>query len=181
MVHQQDSSDLTGVKHLSETNPPTRARERKANAAVELKVAGATWEEIARVLGYPTPRAAIVATERALEKRLLAEDRDKMRAMAGQRLEKLLRSVWAKATDPYHPEHLLGVSRARDIIDRHAKLFGLDAPTEMVVHTPTMQEMERWAAQMLTEQAPAVQEADVIELDDSEWEETEPDALPTRT
>ena len=48
------------------------------------------------------------------------------------------------------------------IIDRHAKLFGLDAPTEIVVHTPTQTELEAWVSQMLAGTLPPVHEYDII-------------------
>ena len=33
---------------------------------------------------------------------------------------------------------------ALSIIDRHIRLMGLDAPTEISIHTPTQHEIERW-------------------------------------
>lgn len=168
-MQAQDSSDPTGVADLTPRqhgtqNTLVRARSRKANAAVQMKLAGATWAEIAEALGYPTARTAMVATEKALEK-LLAnpEDRVAMRVMAGARLERLLRSVWSKAINPDSPDHLVAVSKARDIIDRHAKLYGLDAPTEIIVHNPTTQELEAWVARVVTGSGEPVQEFDIIE------------------
>lgn len=164
-MHQQDSSDPTGVVRrsgASRTNL-SRARGRKANAAVGMKLAGATWEEIARTLGYPTARAALVATEKALEKQFHETDRDALRRLAGARLERLLLSVWPKAIDAGNPEHLIAVTKAREIVDRHAKLFGLDAPTEYVVHSPTQGEIDRWVATVLVAKAPEVEEYDILE------------------
>jgi hypothetical protein len=140
-----------------------RARERKANAAVELRLAGATWDQIALTVGYPTAREALVAVERALEKHLGEQDREKLRDLAGFRLERLLRSVWGKAIDPDHPEHLTAATKAREIIDRHARLYGLDAPTEVVVHSPTQQEIERWVSQVVSHSLPEVEEYDIID------------------
>src|SRR5580765_3180099 len=120
----------------------SRARSRKANAAIQMRLAGATWNEIAEALGYPSAWQALVSTEKALEKQLNTDDRDKMRRLAGARLERLLLAVWPKAIDPGHPDHLLAVSKAREIVDRHAKLFGLDAPTEIIVHNPSQTELE---------------------------------------
>jgi hypothetical protein len=176
MVHMQDSENPTGVSSDTEHHNATRARERKANAAVQLRLAGATWEEIAETLGYPTPRTAIVATEKALEAQLAnSEDREQMRRLAGARLDRLLRAIWAKAIDPQHPDQMGAISKAREIIDRHAKLFGLDAPTEVVVHSPTMTELESWVAKVVAVGAPPVVEYDI--LDATEVEE-EPHALP---
>ena len=179
----QDSTDPTGVAapkrvHGDGTQDiaARRARARKANAAVQMRLAGATWGEIAEALGYPTPRQALVATEKALEKQLRDEsDKKAMRALAGARLERLLRSVWSKAIDPDNPDHLVAAGRALAIADRHIKLFGLDAPAEIVVHSPTMTEIERWVAAVLTSSVDAVPTYDIIA---GEVVEEEPRALP---
>ena len=166
---QQDSSDPTGVvavpppRHGQQTGTLTRSRNRKANAALEMRLAGATWEQIAASLGFPSARAALVATEKALERQLNDQaDRDQMRRMAGARLERLLRGVWTKAIDPEHPDQMTAVSKAREIIAQHAKLYGLDAPTEIVVHEPTRAELEAWVTAVVSGSALAVQEYDII-------------------
>jgi hypothetical protein len=163
---QQDSNDPTkGV---------VRARERKATAALQLRTAGASWEEIADTLGYPTARSALLAVEKALEKELRTdESRAQMRDMAGRRLERLLRSAWGKATNPRHPEHLQAMARSRDIIDRHIKLYGLDAPAEVVIHSPSMTELEEWVARVVQADAPALEEANIFDV---EFEEDDDDA-----
>lgn len=167
MVIAQDSRDPTGIvgsKKAGEAgNEMTRARNRKANAAINLKLAGATWGEIAEVLGFPTARAALVATERALEKELRSQgDRDAMRRLAGQRLERLLRGVWGKATDEDHPEQLIAATKAREIIGQHSKLFGLDAPAEVIIHSPTTREIEDWVLRVVSVQTPPVDEFDIL-------------------
>lgn len=179
-MQYQDSTDPTGVNgprgSLPDTSSVTRSRNRKANAALQMRLGNATWDEIASALGYPTARTALVAVERALEKELSnPEDREKMRKMAGARLERLIRSVWTKAIDPANPEHLVAVGKARDLIDRHAKLYGLDAPQEIVVHSPTQAELEAWVARVASGAIPAVEEADIFDV---EYEEDEPLALP---
>lgn len=179
---EQDSSEPTGIRgkpggHETPGNSVNRARNRKANAAVQLRLAGASWAEIAASLGYPTPRAALVATEKALERQLLTtteEDRKKMRALANARLERLLRSCWAQAVDPEHPEHLTALTKARDLIADHRKLYGLDAPTEVIVHAPTQTELEAWVARVVTQGGPMVEELDFL---DGEVIEDEPPAI----
>jgi hypothetical protein len=149
-------------------------RNRKADAALSLRLSGATWTEIALALGFPTPRAAMLAVERALIKQLDAtEDRDKMRTIAGARLERLLRSVWGRALDPNDPEQLSAVSRARELIDRHAKLYGLDAPTELVVHSPTQSELEDWVLRMTATMIPHIDEPSIFELEEDDVHEIE--------
>lgn len=170
---QQDSSDPTGVSG-PEQGGIVRARERKANAALQLKTAGASWYEIAETLGYPTARAALVAVEKALERELSSdESRSQMRDMAGRRLERLLRSSWSKATDPKHPEHLQAIARSRDIIDRHIKLYGLDAPSEVVVHSPSMTELEGWVARVVQADAPVLEEGNIFDIEYEEDSDVE--------
>ena len=174
-MQQQDSSDPTGVRSDSlSRNTQSRARLRKANAAVALRLSGATWGEIAEALGYPTARQALVATEKALERQLRDTDREAMRRIAGARLERLLLGVWGKAIDPQNVEHLVAVGKAREVIDRHAKLFGLDAPTEIVVHNPTQTELEAWVTQVARIRMPQVEEYDILEGD---VVEDQPEAL----
>lgn len=182
---EQNSEDPTGISHNTPRGDSgvARARDRKASAAIQLRKAGASWEEVAEVIGFPTARAALVATERALERELKTEESQKyMRTLAGQRLERLLRGVWAKAINDEHPEHLAAVDRARQIIDRHSKLYGLDAPTEFVVHSPTQAELERWVSTVIATQQPALEEADIFDADilepDEDDGEGEPRALP---
>jgi hypothetical protein len=167
MAQAQDSSDPTGVsavkRHGDPGNAAGRARTRKANAALQMRYAGATWAEIATGLGYPTPRAAMVATEKALERELAnADDREKMRKLAGARLERLIRAVWPKAIDPDSPDQMVAVGKAREVIADHRKLFGLDAPTEVIVHNPSQAELEAWVARIVSVQQPQVVEYDII-------------------
>lgn len=171
MPHYQDPTHPTGVvsprKNASTGNPGAAvARQRKADAGIQMRLAGATWAEIASTLGYSSPRTALAAVERALAKQLdNDEDKERMRRLAGQRLDRLLRAIWPKAIDPDHPEHLLAVTKAREVIDRHAKLYGLDAPTEVVVHSPTQQELEAWVTTVVAMSAPPVEEFDIFDAD----------------
>ena len=184
MAHEQDPQDPTGVRDETPRGNQhvIRARDRKANAAIQLKIAGASWDEIAEVVGFPTGRHAIVAVEKALEKQLKEEESQKaMRSMAGKRLERLLRGVWTKAIDPNNAEHLAAVDRARLLIDRHIKLYGLDAPTEYVVTSPSQVELENWVGRVLAERTKGLEEPDIFDIDFTEGDEDEggePLALP---
>lgn len=150
-------------------------RNRKADAALSMKTAGASWAEIAQALGFPTPRAAMLATERALVRQMTTEDdKAKLRAIAGARLERLLRGIWTKAIDPDSPEQMTAVSRSRELIADYTKLYGLAAPTELVVHTPTQTELEEWVLRMTATMVPDVEEADIWE---GEVVEEDPEAL----
>ena len=153
-----------------------RKRNRKAAAAIQLRAEGYGWEEVAETLGYPDAHRAQVAVELALEKQLKSpESQQFMRAVATNRLDMLLRSVWDKATDADHPEHLFAVDRAAKLIAQHTKLHGYEAPAEMVIHSPSTPEIERWVSEIVSVAQPSLEEADIFS--DTVDGEVVPDAV----
>jgi hypothetical protein len=135
-------------------------------SAIQLRRDGYTWDQIAEAVGFPTGRAALVATETALEAELAtSESHEFMRKLAGDRLDRMLRSVWKKATDPTHPEHLAALDRARILVAQHADLFGYVAPKRQVNINPSAAQLEKWVAGMLAVEAPEVEEADIFEAE----------------
>lgn len=170
MPHFQDSSDPTGVLAVGEVGKEVeRARDRKANAALQLHIGkdgqgGEDWDTIAEVLGYPSARHARIATERALEKELHDHPAtvSRMRLLANKRLEQMLRAVWAKATDPGCDEQLTAITRAREIIADHRRLYGLDEATKVEVSSPTDHELQVWVAGVIKNTVPQLEEADIF-------------------
>jgi len=155
---------------MADQEPP-KVR-RTGAAALALRLSGAGYDDVASALGLPNAQVARDAAEEALAARAW-DDRDgraKLRAENGARLERLLRSVWGKATDADHPEHLPAVRVARELIDRYSRLYGLDAPSEVIIHNPTASEIEGWVAQMLAESTSALRamEAPVAAIIDVE-------------
>lgn len=138
-------------------------RTNRANAAVSLRIAGATYGEVAETLGYASATVARDAVEHSLAQRAGEADRDSLRRTEGARLDRLLRGVWRKATDDGHPEHLAAVRTALSIIDRHIRLFGADAPQEMVHYVPTPEQIDAWVGQAAAGHLPQVVEAEVVE------------------
>jgi len=109
----------------------------KAEAAVALRIAGAGYTSIAKTLGYSSPTRARSAVERALAATAdAAEDRGHMVELIDRRLNRLLQAHMGKALDVNNPEQLQYSARALAIIDRQAKLHGVDAPTKVQV-TPS--------------------------------------------
>lgn len=184
-MQQQDRTHPTGVSSDSDNtsgqNSLVRARERKAHAAVEMLMAGAHLSDICEVLGYPTERTAQVAIELALEQRLLTtDDKTHLRRLAASRLERLLRSVWPKAIDPDHPEHLLANTKARENIADFRRLHGLDAPAEVIVHSPTQIELEAWVARVVRGEE-KIEEYDIVEGEFTEQAEELDRAVPAES
>lgn len=160
---------------LAKANADLEAKDRVARqqAAVAMRVAGAAYSEIARTLEYPSVTAARQAVERALAASVGEEGREQLRFIEGRRLERLLRSVWGRATSEDvevdgkkvpNPDHLAYVRTALAIIDRHARLYGADAPQEMIVYNPAGIEIEAWVANMARQvQGELPEEYDIIE------------------
>lgn len=139
----------------------------KAEAAVALLVYGASYTEIKNRLGYSSAYRARMACERALAASADSEeDRDKMRLLIGKRLNRLLSSHMAQAVDPKNPAQLAYSARVLAIIDRQAKLYGADAPTQIQI-TPSDQYIQEFL-EMVVPMAKADQdqiEADIMDAD----------------
>lgn len=172
---EQDPTDPTGVRETSTSLQPetVRARMRKAWAAVEAYWECHDWDEVAEMHGYPDGRAAQLAAERAME--LEAKENPKslalLRNYANRRLERLLRARWKDATAEEPTEtSLASHDRALRTIDRWIRLNGLDAPTEVVVHSPTQEQIEAFVARVVNHDRPMLEEGSLFsdDADDSE-------------
>lgn len=119
-------------------------RQTRVEAAIAMRIEGTPLTKIARTLGYASANHARLAIERGLASLVGHEDREQMRFIEARRLERILRGLWKKATDEDHEEHLAAARTALGVIDRHARLYGLDAPQEMVVYNPTGTELNAW-------------------------------------
>src|SRR5699024_8410222 len=100
--------------------------ERKKNA-VELRLAGASYRDIGNALGCSTVTAMNDCKEALAE--IPMQQADEMRTVELSRLDLLQRAVWGKAIKG----DLQAVDRALKIIDRRAKLLGLDAPQQVQI------------------------------------------------
>lgn len=141
---------------------------RTGQAATALRLAGASYAEIAEALGLVDAVEARNVVERDLASRSDDEvGRAALRAEEEARILRLLRSVWGKATSPNDPEHLPAARIALAMVDRHARLMGLDMPTEVVVYTPTTSEIDAWVSGMLARSMDVidVEEADVLAIE----------------
>lgn len=133
-------------------------------AAVQLRVSGASFADIAQTLGLATARAAmrVVTNELAAQFDDDGTERERLRRETNMQLEACIQSVFVKAADPTHDEHLPAVRTLVAVLDRRARLMGLDAPTEVTVHNPTQTEIDQWVATMVQHAMPGVEEDDDI-------------------
>lgn len=108
----------TGTKAIE-----TAEKERQA---LELKLAGFDLSQIAGQLGYTHASAAQKAIKRALRK-TIQEPADELRVIELRRLDKMQAGLWRKAI----AGDVFAVDRVIKIMDRRAKLLGLDAPLKI--------------------------------------------------
>jgi hypothetical protein len=120
-------SPVAGEYKPGEKVPETVDRWRQA---LELRRSGESYQEIADRLGYANPSGAYDAVMGAL-KATLAEPAADVRRMEADRLDRLTLAAWPLATSG----DLKAMDRVLSIMDRRARLLGLDAPTRAVVET----------------------------------------------
>ena len=113
------------------------AREREERV-LELRKAGLSLNEIAKDVGYTNPSSAQAALNRVL-RRAIAPNVELLRDTEGERLDALQFGLWPKAMN--------GDSRAAEVIvkvmERRAKLFGLDAPMHKVIEVISEDVLDR--------------------------------------
>ena len=108
----------------SATSPRRLEAIEKQRQALELRRAGATYEEIARAVGYGTSRSAAYKAVMSAIHRVLQEPAEAVLVLELQRLDKLQMAIWSKAMAG--DEKAIG--RVLEIMGRRARLLGIDQP-----------------------------------------------------
>ena len=111
------------------------AAERRIQA-LDLRKAGATYQQIGRQLGYSEQRAhQIVTSELQRLNTERSEAATEVRRLELERLDAMLLGAWprGKSGDPKMGQFCLA------IMDRRARLLGLDAPTKVAPTDPSGQ------------------------------------------
>lgn len=156
-----DPAAMEAARRVRAMDPPTRAA-----AAVKMAVEGVSYTDIARTLDYESPAAAKKAVWSSIgDVEIDADEVKRKRDLMGRGLGRLLSSCMRRGTNPHDPDHLAYARTCLAIMDRQARLYGLDAPTNLVVHTPTQQQINEYVQhvrQLQIVQAGDV-EADIIE------------------
>ena len=118
--------------HTNRTPKVTRpylARLRvRQQQAVDMRLEGKTFRQIAEALGYASDGAAYNAVRHLLEKATV-ERADELRRVDGARLENLLGAIWARAS----AGDLDAIDSVLKILQQRARLFGLNKPVEVSV------------------------------------------------
>ena len=106
--------------------------ERRARA-MELRLAGRTYEQIANELGYQSKGGAYNAVKRAL-KDTLQEPAEALRTAELERLDRILAKLWAVVEDmdtaAPTTTQLRTIDRILRIMERRAQYLGLDDPVK---------------------------------------------------
>lgn len=137
----------------------------KAEAAVTMAIYGASPSDIAKTLHYSSPYRARMAVERALASADNApDDKEKVRKLVDKRLNRLLAAHMSQALDVKNPQQLAHSARVLAIIDRQARLHGVDAPTQIQV-SASDQYIEEFIAAVMpsAQQDMKVIEAEILE------------------
>jgi hypothetical protein len=101
---------------------PRRVEAKKrATQAMELRLAGATYDEIAEALGWKDKSSAYRAVARGID-RMMEEPTERVRKMQNRRYERLLRAVWPSAVKGDYQ----AVQRAESLLDKLSRLNGFD-------------------------------------------------------
>lgn len=150
----------------------------RSQAATNLRALGASYAEIAEELEYSSAIEARQVVEATLAG-IIDESKDYMalRALEHLRLEGLYRSVAPKAMDETNPDQLGYHRAALSVLDRIAKLHGLDAPQRLEFVNPGAEEFEAVLSAMMHASPQGAIEPDIFELEaiDAEWEEGDRD------
>jgi hypothetical protein len=96
--------------------------------ALQLRRSGVTYDEIARAVGFANRSGAYKAVNRVLRERL-HEEATALRLLEAERLDRLQLAAWGAATA--NPPDLEATRTIIRIMQRRAKLLGLDAPAEV--------------------------------------------------
>ena len=112
-------------------------REKEAQV-LELRKAGATFQQIAKAVGYADPSGAKRAYDRAMQA-TIRQPADEIRRLESERLDAMQKAVWPPAL----AGTLAAIDRVITIMNRRAKLLGLDLPTRREVTVTTRDAVEQ--------------------------------------
>ncbi len=159
---QQNALDLAAIKGDSEDSPT------RAAAAVAMKIDGAGYSDIARVLEYSSAQRARKAVEDAIAAQAGTPDQlEHIRWVNSRRIERIIASIMPRATNPKDPDHLMYARMAIVTIDRHLRIWGADAPQKLdVTYSPAAGEIERWAMRVAEQvHGPQPEEGNIMQID----------------
>lgn len=139
------------------TSPRRLAAAERQRQALLLRRGGASYDQIAQRLGYRDRASAYRAVLAALEQ-TLREPAEEVRALELERLDALLLAHWPAATSG----NVEATDRVLRIMERRARLLGLDAPRQLNVRLTLHEVVEQVARETGLSYAEALAEAERI-------------------
>ena len=116
------------------TSPLVLRQQLKAQQALDMRLEGKEYSEIALALGYANASGPYNAIQ-SLMRRYAFESLAELRGVEGARLDKMMAAVWASACTG----DLDAIDTVLKIQQRRARLFGLDKPVRIDVDTEPRQ------------------------------------------
>lgn len=137
------------------TNKARLEAAHKRRRAVEMRRYGCSYTEIASALGCARSTAfGYVSKEIEKLSREAAEDAKLYCVLECERLDALQVSIWGRAMNG----DLKAIQTVLRIMERRAKLLGLDAPTKVASTTPDGEEAAPPGVLILPDTAPGIEE-----------------------
>lgn len=139
----------------------------RAAAALQLRIDGAGFGDIAKVLEFDSPAAARRAVERALaDSPSDMNSIEHIRDLESRRIERILVSLMKRATNPKDPDHLTYARTALAAIKQQTDLHGAAMPTKVdITYNPSAQQLEQWVSQITAAAHADVVEGDIIDVE----------------
>jgi hypothetical protein len=140
----------------------------QARAMTALWVKGASYTEIADEWEVTTA-AARLAVERTLAESLDDNDnRDVQRERLGMQLDAFMKAVMPNALNPTHKDQATYIRLGLLVAERKAKLWNLDAPSQVFLHMPTDDDLQKWMGVVLAAGGTGIpEEGDPFELEEN--------------
>lgn len=150
----EEPDDLRAVNSELGSAKDSQAVAKKGPTSVKAMLtpwmAGASYAELADLFNLPSAAAARQAIERALIEAApdTQGDRSMLVKKASMTLDLLQRSIMAKALDGKNPDQRGYMDTVLKIFDRKAALFGLNAPSAMLIAAPNDDDLQSFIAQL---------------------------------
>lgn len=139
----------------------------RAAAALQLRIDGAGFGDIAKVLEFKDAKEARDAVERALASEYQSPDRiEQVRGLQSRRIDRILMSLMKRATNPKDPDHLAYANRALAAIKQQTDLEGAAAPARVdITYNPSAQQLEQWVQAVTARQHGVIEEGNIIDVE----------------
>jgi hypothetical protein len=158
----ENAKRLEAGKELTPHVPANRTA-----AALQLRLQGAGYDNIAEVLGLASPAEARKFVDKALaEMPTDMESVERIRDLESRRIERILVSLMKRGTNPKDPDHLAYARTALAAIKQQTDLYGAAMPTKVdISYNPSAQQLEQWVSQIGAAMHKNVVEGDIIDVE----------------